>query len=408
MACRVGLMRRRVYHGAMMLIDGRVVGPPLSGIGRYTLNLLAGIDAAPRDLLPGGRPVKVWMRPEVLRGDLVPGAVKRSDALELIESPGRPQDWVSLRNSGKALRRLGVELVHCPDVFLPWQAGCRRVVTLHDVIPLACRGQLQRSRKQRYLWAWRAWLKQQTRAAIRSGGGVVTVSEFSKRDIHRHLGVPLDHLHVIPNAIGLEGDESSSACSGGEVLEDLGVRGPFVLNVGRRDPYKNVDGLVRAFAKMRERFDDLPAGLQLVIVGPADPRYPEAEREVERLGLGDAVVFTGQADDSVLRPLYSNAALLAAPSFYEGFGLPALEAMAAGTPVVAADATSLPEVVGDAGLLYDPHRSGALAEAMRRVLVDNVLQADLRGRGLKRAGWFTVGRCGAAHLALYRKLLGKA
>lgn len=403
----------------MILLDGRTIGPHLSGIGRYTLNLLIGFDAAHQDAtpLPGSEPIRVWLRPETLRDSLLPDAVKRSRALDLIACPGEPQQFASLHRGGRAIRRLGVDLVHYPDVFVPWQTRCRRVVTVHDVIPLVCRGQLKKSRKQQFRIAWRAWMKRQTRQAIRSGGGVITVSEFSKHDIHRQLGVPLGHLHVIPNASppapasgicnGTAYAKSQPSLDDQNELKRLGIRGPYILNVGRRDPYKNVDGLVRAFAAMGNRFGDVPKDLQLVIVGRPDPRYPEAEREAERLGLGDAVIFTDYVSDPTLEVLYERAALLAMPSLYEGFGLPAVEAMRAGTPVVAGAVASLPEVVGDAALLFDAHRPDALAEAMHKVLVDAELQAILRERGKRRVGEFSLTQCGAAHLELYTKLLAR-
>lgn len=411
----------------MILIDGRTLGPHLSGIGRYTLNLLTGLATPPEvppesppeapaeppaEDLPGGGAIRVWLRPETLQSSMLPDAIKRSPALDLIEHPGEPQHFGSLTRGHRDLRRLGVQLVHCPDVFVPWRTSCRRVVTVHDVIPLVCRGQLKKSRKQKYRVVWRAWMKRQTRQAIRSGGGVITVSEFSKHDIHRHLGVPQRHLHVIPNAPPAPASFNGAAHLRGETNRDaqdelarLGIRGPFILNVGRRDPYKNVDGLVRAFDKMRNRYGDVPKNLQLVIVGQPDPRYPEAEREAQRLDLGDAVVFTDYVSDATLQTLYDQATLLAMPSLYEGFGLPAVEAMRAGTPVVAGAVASLPEVVGDAALLFDAHRPDALAEAMHKVLVDHELQAILRERGLARANEFPVAECGATHLKLYAKLL---
>lgn len=381
----------------MILIDGRAVRPHLSGIGRYTLNLLHGIAVAGRDEARG--PVRVWVRPDAG----LPEAITRSDALDLIEMPGCPQHLGHQLAGHRTLRRLGVELFHCPDLFVPWRTGCKSVVTVHDVIPLVCRGMLKRSRKQKYLRLWRAWSKKQTRKAA----GVITVSHYSAGDIHRHLGVPRDKIHVIHNAAPGHDDSLLRAPDASdEMLEQLGVRGPFVLNVGRRDPYKNVDGLIRAFAALRDRYTDVPKDLQLVVAGETDARYPDAEREAARLNLDGAVKFTGYVDDATLAELYRRAALLAMPSLYEGFGLPAIEAMRAGTPVVAGAVASLPEVVGDAALLFDAHRPDALTEAMHKVLVDAELSRILAERGAARAGHFSVERFGAEHLELYGRLLG--
>lgn len=396
----------------MILIDARTIGPQLSGIGRHTLNLLLGIDAAGQAGAGAATgPVRVWVRPAGERGGALPDAVTRSAALDLIEKPGSPLSASHLLHGHRELRRLDTRLVHCPDVFIPWRTGCRRVITLHDVIPLVCRGQLKKSRKQKYAAAWRTWMKMQARAAIRSGGGIVTVSHYSRSDIQRQLGIHPQHLHVIHNAAPPPPPETATALSevatqdDGATLSKLGITGPFVLSVGRRDPYKNVDGLVRAFEEMRRRFDDLPHHLQLVVAGHPDPRYPEAEREARRLNLGDAAVFTGYIDDATLHTLYRRAAVLAMPSLYEGFGLPAVEAMRAGTPVVAGAVASMPEVVGDAALLFDAHRPDALAVAMHKVLVDPELTKILVERGTERAQHFTLEKFGHAHLELYDRLL---
>ncbi|MEM7626647.1 MAG: glycosyltransferase family 1 protein [Planctomycetota bacterium] len=383
----------------MILIDGRAIHPHLSGIGRYTLNLLHGLDAVGRDDTLG--PIKVWVRPDAP----LPDALTRSEALDLIERDGRPQDATNQLRGQRELRQMGVELFHCPDVFVPWGTKCRRVVTIHDVIPLVCRGMLHRSRKQKFARLWRAWSRTQARAAE----GVITVSRYSATDIQRQLGVAPQRIHVIHNAVApMDKSAGRAADNGHDPLAPRGIRGPFVLNVGRRDPYKNVDGLVRAFATLRQRFTDVPDDLQLVLVGDPDPRYPAAEQEVRRLGLEDAVVFTGYTSEATLAELYRRAAVLAMPSLYEGFGLPAVEAMRAGTPVVAGAVASLPEVVGDAGLLFDAHRPEALVEAMHKVLVDHELTDILRERGWQRIEQFSLEKAGARHVALYRQLLQPA
>lgn len=371
-----------------IVIDARTLGRKPSGIGIYTLNLLRGIGATA--LAADLGPMTAWVRPEVL--PTLPAALRSRGALRLVAMPGGPGTPWTGRGAG-----VGREtLLHVPDVFAPLVGPARRVVTLHDVIPLVCRGELARSRKQRFLPAWRAWLKLQTRRAA----AVVTVSDYSARDIVRELGVPREKITVIHNAVDAAGVGDVRA-GGGEGLAIPFSR--FVLNVGRRDPYKNVPGLVRAFARMRAADPGL-ADVGLVVVGPRDPRYPEAEAEVRRLGLGDAVKFVGYVEHEELERLYRGAALVAVPSRYEGFGLPLAEGMRAGVPVVCSDRSCLPEVAGGAALLVDPDDEVAFAGAMARVLGDRALAVDLGRRGRERAAAFGLAAFGAAHLALYARL----
>ncbi len=366
---------------AATTIDARTLGPEPSGIGVYTLNLLRGIDAAGPD-----RPVTAWIRPEVM--DALPAAVQRSSALRLVPKPGRV-GW------GGARQRPGERdaVLHCPDVFAPLRGRWRRVVTLHDVIPLVCRGQLARSRKQRLLWFWERWLRLQTRRAA----AVLTVSDYSARDIVRTLEVRREKITVIHNAVappaGLAEGMPAAARDAGR----------FILNVGRRDPYKNVPGLVRAFAQMRAGCPDL-GDVRLLVVGPRDRRYPEAEDLSRRLGIDRQVMFCGYVEHEALAAMYRAAALVAVPSRYEGFGLPLAEAMRAGTPVVCSNASCLPEVAGGAALLVAPDDSVGFADAMARVLRRPRLAAGLARRGLRRSGCFSLVAFGAAHLRRYAEL----
>lgn len=370
----------------MSLIDARTLGPEPSGIGVYTLNLLRGIVAAGPDA-----PVTVWVRPEVLAA--LPAEVRDSDALRWVERGGSPAAPRSLWRAGHDMQRDGDDVLHVPDVFAPLRGGPPSIVTLHDVIPLVCKRQLSKSRKQQFAWVWRRWLKIQCERAA----AVVTVSDYSAHDIARVLGVPRAKITAIHNAVEVDGTHAD--------LGDAAMRltGRFILNVGLRFPYKNVDGLIRAFARMRATEPTL-SEVRLVVVGPHDPRYPQAEREAARLGLGDVVDFAGYVDHNDLAGMYRDAAVVAVPSFYEGFGLPLAEAMAAGTPVVCSNRASLPEVAGGAALVVDPDDESAWAAALGRVLSDGVLAADLAERGRKRAEAFGLAAFGAAYLDLYGRV----
>ncbi len=405
----------------MVVIDARMLGAEGSGIGRYTLNLLRAIDRVgpvERGEAGGRAVVVVWVSPAAV----LPGEVARSGHLDVrvvVGDPRRPLEQAAARRRLRSLVSEGVRVLHCPDVFAPlWvprgaagAGGLATVVTLHDVIPLVCRGQLARSRKQRWLPLWRAWLKAQTRRAA----AVVTVSEHSASDIHRELGVRREKLHVIPNAVpppapGTLTEPGAPPEVEASALRALGVMRPYLLYVGRRDPYKNVPGLVRAFAELRakgQKTSGEQGALQLVIAGAADPRYPEAERLADELGVADAVRFTGWVCEDALAALYRRAAAVVLPSYYEGFGLPAVEAMRAGVPAVVADRASLPEVVGDAAVRFDPDVPGTMSAAIGRVLGDAALAATLVERGHRRAERYSLERFGGAHLRLYEQVAAR-
>ena len=402
----------------------------LSGIGRYTQNLVHGLEALDHnhqlaELWPG--PIQIWVAPPDRQttppGTAAPppptsghpgGAIER---VEVAGAMGRPAEllWrgrrrlrAAARSASDAERRTLV--LHTPDTWSPiaWGPaprlaggrGLRRVVTVHDVIPLVCRDMLGRSRKARHAWAWRAWCRQQ----VRQAAAVITVSQASKRDLIRELGVAEGRVTVVHNGVGSAASTEAPADAGGEPGGGRAeaAAGPYVLYVGRRDPYKNVAGLVRAFATLRERDAARWDAWRLVVVGEADARYPEAEREARRRGLGGAVHFAGHVSETELARWYAGAGMLVMPSFYEGFGLPVVEAMAAGTAVVSSDAAALPEVVGDAGVLFDPADPVAMAAAMARVAEDPALTAELVRRGRERARRFGIEAMARGHLAVYR------
>jgi glycosyltransferase involved in cell wall biosynthesis len=275
-------------------------------------------------------------------------------------------------------------------------ASCLKIITIYDLIPITCRDVLHSSVKARWWRLWRCWLKLQSRTASR----VITLSRHSAMDIERLLNAPADKIRIIPGGV-----ESPGAPAAEISAEIRGIiqGGPFLLYVGRRDPYKNLAGLVQAFARVRAERNDC----RLVLAGAPDARYMEPETETRRLGLESAVIFTGHVGDAAITALYRNAAVFVFPSLYEGFGLPPLEAMAGGAPVVASNRTSVPEAVGDAALLVDPAAPAEMAQAICRVLSDRALAATLREAGLKRAASFTLRRQAEQTLAVYEELIGR-
>ena len=273
------------------------------------------------------------------------------------------------------------DLLHVPTFSAPLRASAPVVVTIHDVIPLV----LPEYRRSR---AMRAHLAVISRT-VRRAAAVITPSQHAADDVVRVLGVDSKRVHVTPEAVDESMVPAADVHASTVTLERLGVEGRYVFNIGGLDVRKGIPLLLEAFTQVRRELDE---PIQLVIAGAAhtgNPHvYPPIEPLIERLGLSQSVRLPGRVTEQEKLALYQGAAVYVTPSSYEGFGLTALEAMACGVPVVAADRTSLPEVVGDAGMLVDLD-AGAIADAIRRVLIDEGLATELRGRGFARAASFS-------------------
>jgi glycosyltransferase involved in cell wall biosynthesis len=279
--------------------------------------------------------------------------------------------------SARGGRRLRIDVLHSPHHTTPLlPCGCRRVVTFHDLTFFLL--------PERYPTTRRLYFQTITRLSARVADAVIVPSEAVRADVVRILGVPPGRLFAIPEAAG-PAFRPQDTVAVEAVRRRYGLEGPFVLSVGSLEPGKNRERLLQAFARLRAR------GLAhtLVVAGQRAWRYEGEQPLAQRLGLADSVRFLGHVPQADLPALYSAADLFAFPSLYEGFGLPALEAMACGTPVVASNVSAVPEVVGDAALQVSPLDVGALADAMERLLRDERLRADLRERGLKRAAEFS-------------------
>jgi glycosyltransferase involved in cell wall biosynthesis len=275
--------------------------------------------------------------------------------------------------------RMRATVLHEPHYVLPPLVTCRSVVTIHDCIHLRfpqylpTRGAL-------------AYARAQMGAAARRSDSILTVSEASKRDILEFFNVRPEKITVIPNAIDERFLNEPTEEAVRLVAERYQLEGEFVLYVGNIKPHKNVERLVEAFHQARQ------SGLhtlRLVVIGDELSKNASLRRAVHRYNLHKHVRFLGFLPDETLSAVYRLASVFVFPSLYEGFGLPPLEAMACGTPVVTSNVSSLPEVTGDAALLVDPTSAEEIAAAITRVLTDPALRADLKARGLARARQFS-------------------
>jgi glycosyltransferase involved in cell wall biosynthesis len=228
---------------------------------------------------------------------------------------------------------------------------------------------------------------------------VIAISEATKRDIVAHLGISASRIHVVCGGVGPAFRPIESRQVLEQALAPLRLApGEYILSVGTIEPRKNLVRLVEAYHRVR----DLTPAPKLVLAGARGWKFESVFERVKTLGLKDEVVFLGQVPADILPALYNGAVAFAYPSLYEGFGLPPLEAMACGVPVIASDASSLPEVVGDAGLLVDPNDTDALADALATLLNEDEKRAELSARGPTRARAFSWEQTAFKTLEVYR------
>ncbi|GJG89164.1 hypothetical protein tb265_43450 [Gemmatimonadetes bacterium T265] len=291
------------------------------------------------------------------------------------------------------------DVFHSPVYALPPRGGrlpgVRYVLTIHDLIAFI---------HPEFSWSGAPeWLREIV-DSIGPDDHVLTVSESTRQDLLAARPsiaperVRVSHLAADGSKFYRVADADRLAA----VRARYGIPdAPYVLSVGTLEPRKNIAHLIRSFAALvrSERLDDL----HLVLTGDRGWKFDAIFAEAGRLdGLEDRIVFTGYVDDADLAPLYSGALVFAFPSLYEGFGLPPLEAMQCGAPVIASNTSSMPEVVGDAGILVDPRDSDALAQAMLQVYRDGAMRDDLARRSAERAATFTWARYADRVIATYR------
>lgn len=328
----------------------------------------------------------------------------RKDAIDLAAAPNarRFNLWTPSHHRFEQialpveLSRARLDLLHSPDFIPPFRGRHKRVITVHDLTFL---------RYPQFLTAEsRRYYNAQIARAVSIADRILADSHATKADLVDLLGVPADKISVV----WLAADERFRPLSPAEArprLEALGLPEVYLLFVGTFEPRKNVAGLLAAYRLLLDREPGAP---RLVIAGRRGWLFDEALAQIDRLGLRERIVLLDAPSDADLLALYNGATALALPSYYEGFGLPVLEAMACGAPVVISDRGSLPEIAGEAALVADPDDPGALATALQRVSFEDDLRSELRRKGLARAAEFSWERCARETLAAYKRVLGNS
>jgi glycosyltransferase involved in cell wall biosynthesis len=303
----------------------------------------------------------------------------------------------------RTLRGYDCHLLHVPHLFkTPRFAPCPYVVTVHDVLDFIFLRSKQTERQSRTRL-------QLAKFALRRAGGIVAVSNSTRDDIMRVFGIgDAQRISVAYNAVDPKLLAPVTEAERRAVLERYQIRYPFLLYAGSAKPHKNVTRLIEAFSALRgdlARDRQFP-GLKLIVIGDDISENPELRRAVVRSGVQHDVRFLGFVPIEAVRVFYASAEIFVFPSLYEGFGLPPLEAMAQGAPVVCSNTSALPEVVGDAAVLVNPENSFEIMHAVKRVLLDCELRQALSERGRQRAAAFSWRRSAEQLLATYERVSG--
>ena len=356
-----------------MGIDGRAFTSPAAGVRRYVTELGSA-------LLALGEPVELV----ALGGspDAVPAGVSH------VGEPWHPPTNLGWTIAGlpRAASRARVDLIHAPAYTAPLWAAVPTVLTIHDV-SYERHPEWYPYRRDRFRRAF-------YRSSARAAAHVLTDSEFSRREIADAYAIPLDRVTVAAPGVSADFGPSSSSQS-----LPSGVSVPFLLHVGDLHERRNVTVAIDALARACGRLD---GRVSLVLAGIDRGVGDQLDRQAAAAGI--PLIRLGTVNDATLRSLYRSAAALVYPSRYEGFGLPVLEAMASGTPVVASRAASIPEVLGEAGVLLDPDATSAWADAIVRVMTDPEQQARMRSAGVARAAEFSWARTARLTLDVYRQV----
>lgn len=365
----------------MYVLDGRTMQDHYPGIGRYVFHLAYALAK-----IASEEQFRVLYDPRARNSRFPLAELSAFSNLQLAPVEANafsPEE--QLIAFDRALLN-SAALYHAPYYALPYALSTPLVVTLEDVTPLAILSEMQAGKRLLY--------RLLNQLAATRAKRIITISHAARRDIVRLLHVSPDKIDVIPLAVSH--DVTPAKQSDIErARSNLQIPFDYLLYLGSNKPHKNLVRLVNAFSRAR-------TNIVLVIAGHWDVEFPQAKNLVKRLGLEDKVLFRNDFAERELTGLLSGARAFVFPSYHEGFGLPPLEAMACGTPVACAGVSALPEVVGEAALLFDPFDELAITEAVRRLVDDDTLRVELREKGLQRARQFTWERTARATLDVYQ------
>jgi glycosyltransferase involved in cell wall biosynthesis len=379
-------------------IDARfLTHPQRGGFKSYTENLIAALADVDK-----GNEYYLYVDREPLDGDLIPN---RSKFKYSVVSGTRPLIGVPFREQISLPRFAAkdkIELFHSPCLTAPLKMACPLVVTVHDMIwaspdNFTSKGSL--SPKRRLMDWYNYFVPKQ---AIRRASAIITVSQASRKNIIEVLGANPNQVFVTHEAASQAFQPINDSKLIDEMRSNFELNSKYILALGSADPRKNIKTLIEAYGLLEKKLQE---DYHLVIVWTHPFLANEISKLVHDLGLTNNVHFLQHISNEDLVLIYNDASLFVFPSTYEGFGLPLLEAMMSGTPVVAADNSSIPEVVGDAAFMFNSSDIIELTRLMSVILNDPNLQNEMKKRGLERAKNFSWNKCALATIDVYKNAL---
>jgi hypothetical protein len=364
-------------------IDARMYGVGFTGIGRYTAELIKGLAQNDEE-----NEYVVFLRKQAFDNFELPNERFKKILADFSHySLGEQIGFL------KTINREKVDLMHFTHFNAPVFYKKPFVVTIHDLTLSFFPGKKMTSFIHRM--AYHFVIKRVTKKAKK----IIAVSKHTKKDLIKALGVPENKIDVIYNGV--------SASFGGveptkrqDLMKKLGLSRPYFLYTGVWRDHKNIVGLIKAFAKLNEEMD---GQYELVITGPHNPTYREVPDTINKLGMNDSIHLVGLVSEKDIYALYQNALAYVFPSFYEGFGLPPLEAMKCGTPTIVSNVSATPEVCGEGNaLFFDPHNVDDIKDKMRLIIKDPTIRQRLIDRGHERVKFFSWEKMTASVLEIYK------
>lgn len=369
-------------------IDARLFGTAqAAGIGTYTEELIGNLVKIDLD-----NRYTVFVTPEAAA--IFPFY---SPNLTKVVVPYKHYTYAEQLFYPRILGRASLDLIHYTNFNSPvWFRNVKSVVTIHDLTLWFYPGRKNRSLFTK--WVFRYVITKSCQNASR----IIAVSEGTKKDIVKYLGVNPERIDVIYEGVAPRIRYQADSGRIEMIKTKYGITAPFFLYVGQWRNHKNLVRLIRAFAILRRRYN---LDHQLVIVGQRDKLAPEIPATIKQLGLQDAVITTGYVSDASLPDFYSAAEAFVFPSLYEGFGLPPLEAMTQGTPVISSNASVMPEILGDAALYFDPLNIEDIAAKLYQFATSHKLKYELKERAEAQVRKYSFAKMARETLVVYRKVL---